>query len=90
VAGVLAALQHSLRRSPVIRPAGSGRGFYTFGGFQGATQIPRCLQGGLDVRIVDVIFKEDDDFAAWTLPGVAGLHAPCPVPKIASAALAVD
>ncbi len=37
-----------------------------------------------------MIFKEDDDFATWTLPGVTGLHAACPVPEIAPASLAVD
>jgi hypothetical protein len=44
----------------------------------------------LNMGIVDVVFEENDDFAAWTLPGVTGLHAPGPVPEITPASLAVD
>jgi len=80
----------ALRRSTVVGPAGSRGGFDAFGRFQGAAQIPCSQQGGFDVLIVDVIFKEDDDLAARTLPGVTGLHAPCPVPEITAASPAVD
>jgi hypothetical protein len=80
----------ALRRSAVVCPAGSGGGLRAFGGFQSTAQIPGSLQGGFDARIVDVIFKEDNDFASWTLPGVTGLHASCPVPEITSASFAVD
>ena len=44
----------------------------------------------MNVHIVDVLFEENDDFAAWTLPGITGLHAASPVPEIAAASLAVD
>jgi hypothetical protein len=80
----------ALRRRPVIRPAGSRGRLHAFGLFQFAAQIPGIPQGRLNVRIVDVIFKEDDDLAARALPGVTGLHAACPVPEIAPASLAVD
>jgi hypothetical protein len=85
-----AALQRNLRRRPVIRPARPCGRLHALGLFQLAAQIPRRPQGQLNVGIVDVVFKEDDDFAARALPGVAGLHAACPVPEITPASLAVD
>ena len=81
---------HNSRRRPVIRPPRPRGRLHALGFFQLAAQMPRRPQGRLNVHIVDVLFEENDDFAAWALPGIAGLHAAGPVPEIAPASLAVD
>lgn len=59
-------------------------------GFQNITAEPAGIpHRDLDVPVVRIVFKKEDDFAARTLPGISGLKPLRAVPKIGPAAFAV-